>query len=88
MTLLATEDLYGRVAPYAPGCTVWKSGAGYCGPGKVMCCFLGDDWHWRVVVAHQIAGGQGQFFHIYGWGQLRPNPADEPQHGDLDPPGT
>lgn len=76
--------MYGQPAPYKTGDPVYKSGAGYSGPGVVRTCFLGADWHWRIVVEHTIAGGQGQFYHIYGYGQLRANPADEKVHGDVD----
>lgn len=83
MAQLRNEDLYGRPRPFEDGAPVYKTGSGYSGPGRVATCFLGRDWHWRVVVEHRIEGGQGEFYHIYGWGQLRVNPAEEREHGDV-----
>jgi hypothetical protein len=77
----ADVDLYGAPPPARRGDRVYKSGSGYSGPGTVMCCFLGDDWHWRLVVEHQIGGGQGHFYHIYGRAQLRMEP--EREHGEV-----
>lgn len=74
-------DLYGDYAPFARGVPVYKAGAGYSGPGTVVGCFLGSDWHWRVVVEHKIEGGQGHFYHIYGKSQLRRD--DDREHGDV-----
>lgn len=55
---------------FADGEGVWKHGAGYSGPGKVECSWRGADGHVRYVVEHRIAEGEGQFYHIYGEGQL------------------
>ena len=59
------------------GDEVWKHGAGYSGPGEVVVAFNGKDGHRRFVVSHQIAGGDGEFFHIYGEGQLTLVPPKE-----------
>lgn len=61
-------------ARFEAGATVYKTGAGYSGPGVVMIAFVGFDNHWRYVVAHTIGGGRGQFYHIYGQGQLTARP--------------
>lgn len=55
---------------FSIGDHVWKHGAGYQGPGTVITAFIGRDEHTRYVVAHQIEGGKGEFYHIYGEGQL------------------
>lgn len=55
---------------FLTGDKVWKHGAGYSGPGEVVIGFLGQDGHVRYVVSHRIAEGEGEFFHIYGEGQL------------------
>lgn len=68
-------DLYGQAAKFKRGDTVYKTGAGYSGPGKVYAAFLGEDLHWRYVVAHKVDGGQGRFYHLYGLAQLTANPA-------------
>lgn len=52
------------------GSKVWKRGAGYSGPGEVVAAFTGRDGHYRYVVAHTIEAGSGDFYHIYGAGQL------------------
>lgn len=55
---------------FEDSCSVQKHGAGYSGPGIVACSWRGQDGHIRYVVEHQIAGGKGWFYHIYGEGQL------------------
>jgi hypothetical protein len=55
---------------FRAGDSVYKSGAGYAGPGEVVVAFLGKDGHPRYVVAHRIEGGRGEFYHIYGEAQL------------------
>lgn len=61
-------------ARFNAGDTVYKTGAGYSGPGMVMASFRGVDGHWRYVVSHVIEGGDGTFYHIYGEGQLSKHP--------------
>lgn len=55
---------------FADGEKVWKHGAAYDGPGEVACSWRGKDGHVRYVVEHQIAGGEGWFYHVYGESQL------------------
>jgi len=64
------EPLDVFVPKFAEGEEVWKHGAGYSGPGVVVVSWRGRDGHVRYVVAHQIADGEGEFFHIYGESQL------------------
>lgn len=60
-----TLDLYSMPAKFEIGETVYKHGIGYSGPGRVFGVFLGEDKLFRYVIGHQIAGGQGWFYHIY-----------------------
>jgi hypothetical protein len=56
------------------GDRVYKRGAGYEGPGEVVAVFktwMGD---YRYVVGHRVAGGRGQFYHIYSAKQLTKDP--------------
>lgn len=55
---------------FRTGDRVMKNGAGYNGPGEVVVGFLGKDGHPRYVVAHNIEGGRGEFYHIYSEAQL------------------
>lgn len=52
---------------YAIGDKVWKGGAHYRGPGIIVAYFPGLDPQSTLhyIVAHQIAGGDGYFYHIY-----------------------
>jgi len=61
---------------FTTGDRVLKQGSGYSGPGEVVVSFLGADDHPRYVIAHKIQGGRGEFYHIYGEGQLARLPSD------------
>jgi len=77
-------DLYGQPSRFKRGDAVYKSGAGYSGPGKCFGAILGEDLHWRYIVGHRISDGQGRFYHVYGAGQLRMAEYDqELEHGDV-----
>lgn len=45
-------------------------GVGYAGPGYVRGLALSEHGAPRVLVGHVIAGGQGEFFHVYTPGQI------------------
>lgn len=47
------------------GQAVFKTGTGYTGPGFVRGHILTDTGELRIVVGHRIAGGDGEFFHVY-----------------------
>jgi hypothetical protein len=64
------EPLDVFVPKFNEGEKVWKHGAGYSGPGEVAVSWRGKDGHVRYVVEHQIEGGEGWFFHVYGESQL------------------
>lgn len=64
------EPLDVWVPKFEDGTEVYKQGAGYSGPGTVACSWRAKDGHIRYVVAHFIKDGEGEFFHIYGEGQL------------------
>lgn len=57
---------------YAIGAKVWKGGAHYSGPGQVVSFFFGLDPQNTVhyIVAHNIDGGTGYFYHVYTSAQL------------------
>jgi hypothetical protein len=58
---------------------VYKSGAGYEGPGAVVAVFktwMGD---YRYVVEHRIAGGKGFFYHIYSAKELKHYDGERPE---------
>jgi hypothetical protein len=54
------------------GAKVWKIGAsgGYEGPGEIVAIFKNWMGQERYVVAHQIGGGNGYFYHIYSKKEL------------------
>ena len=49
---------------------VIKRGTGYSGPGMVRGFAVAADGSFRAIVAHTIADGEGEFFHIYAPSQL------------------
>jgi hypothetical protein len=59
---------------------VWKSGgeAGYSGAGKIVATFKNWMGQPRYVVEHQIEGGRGFFYHIYGPKELKDSSDDTP----------
>lgn len=59
--------------------SVRKVGA-YGGPGVIVSRFTGLDGKTRYVVAHEIAGGHGHFYHIYVRSNLEPR-TEEQDHG-------
>lgn len=59
--------------PFAIGDPVEKIGGRYGGPGKVV--GIADefaDGHRLYLVAHRIAGGFGEFVHVYPASNLQP----------------
>lgn len=50
--------------------TVTKRGS-YTGPGEVVITFANKKGERRFVVAHQIAGGEGEFYHIYSEREIK-----------------
>lgn len=55
------------------GDKVWKEGGpnGYSGPGIIVAKFKNFAGQDRYVVAHVIAGGRGEFMHIYSEKEIR-----------------
>lgn len=73
---------------------VWKEGgqAGYAGPGRVVAVFKNWTGARRYVVAHRIADGVGEFYHIYSDRELTAQPsardADALPPAHSSPPST
>ena len=67
---------------------VWKEGgqAGYAGPGRVVAVFKNWTGARRYVVAHRIADGVGEFYHIYSDRELNSQPAAVGDSGASLPP--
>jgi hypothetical protein len=68
---------------------VYKTGAGYEGPGRIVCAFKNWMGQRRYVVEHAIANGKGFFYHIYGDKELTwmhegptPSPSDSERRHD------
>jgi len=60
---------------FAIGDQVEKVGGRYGGPGRIV--GISDDLgggHVLYLVAHRIAGGYGEFTHVYPAANLRPHP--------------
>ena len=61
------------------GESVDKIGVGYGGPGVIRGLAITCDGSPRILVAHTIHNGAGEFFHVYTESNLRPQePPGEP----------
>ncbi len=58
-------------AKFHVGDTVFKWTGDYTGPGIVRGVSQNGKGQWRYIVGHTVAGGQGEFLHIYSEGNLR-----------------
>ena len=66
------------VKKFAVGDRVEKIGGRYGGPGRVVGVAADfDDGHVLYNVAHRIAGGRGEFVHVYPAANLRLLTSDE-----------
>lgn len=54
------------------GDAVFKHSGEYTGPGVVRAVFAKPSGSVRYVVGHTIAGGAGEFLHVYAAANLRP----------------
>ena len=56
---------------FSEGDLVFKWTGDYTGPGTVRSIGKNGKGQYRYVVGHVIAGGTGEFLHIYAEGNLR-----------------